>query len=361
MYPIEEMKPLRSIIAMTLLILNASTQGSTFWGFEDNARHPWDGQLWIENLESFSQEAYTATTHALLEAFEEETNRRLVPGLQGRAGLKIYTNSGAGLATPQPLVRAVIEFLQVRGFKAEDILILDAREAFLRDAGFLPPLSRMPLLGPNFSGAEVASLDSGELRSETWFYDSPLPREFSSPLGQSLLGQTLELDPEKARKSYLPTALLTDVDFWINLPVAAHHPAVGLSGALVNATLWNVTNGTRFFTSPANAPVAVAEIASIPELKAGWALNLVSLEHYQYIAGPAFNANYTRSLPQVWMSVDPVVMDARLVQLVNIARTESGFKPLPLVPEFVEYAMQLGLGNGFPVTKGKKEGEQESE
>jgi hypothetical protein len=97
--------------------------------------------------------------------------------------------------------------------------------------------------------------------------------------------------------------------------------------------------------------VAVAEIGSIPELKASWALNLVSLEQYQFIAGPAFNANYTRSLPQLWMSADPVVMDARLIQLVNIAREENGFKELPMVPEFIEYSMQLGLGNGFPVSK----------
>lgn len=346
-----KMKPLRCIMAMTLLTLTATGQVSSFWGFEQDARQAWDGQLWIENLENFSAEAYTVSTHKLLELFERETSRRLVPGARGRVALKVYTNSGAGLATPQQLVRAVIEFLLQRGFERDAILIVDARESFLREAGYLPPLSRMPLQGPTFAGVEVASLDSGVQRSETWFYESPLPREFSSPLGQVLLGQSLELNPELARKSYLPVSLVAEVDFWINLPVAAHHPAVGLSGALVNATLWNITNGSRFFSSPANAPVAVAEIGSIPELKASWALNLVSLEQYQFIAGPAFNANYTRSLPQLWMSADPVVIDARLIQLVNIARKENGFKELPMVPEFIEYSMQLGLGNGFPVSK----------
>lgn len=349
------MKPLRQFMAMTLLALSAQAGPDAFWGYEKDARQPWDGQLWIQNLENFTDAAYTAATRQLLAAFEEATGRRLVPGIHGRAALKVYTNSGAGLATPPALVRAVIGALGERGFAPGNILIVDARETLLREAGYLPPLSRMPLQGYTFEGVEVTSLDSDRERSETWFYDSPLPREFSSPLGQVLLGQAMELDPERSRKSHLPVTLVTGVDFWINLPVAAHHPAVGMSGALVNATLWNVTNGSRFFSSPANAPVAVAEIASIPELKASWALNLVSLEHYQYIAGPAFNANYTRSLPQVWMSVDPVVMDARLIQLVNIARTESGFKPLPMVPEFIEYAMQLGLGNGFPVASANKE------
>lgn len=334
---------------MTLLALTVRAEPNAFWGFDKDARQPWDGQLWIQNLENFTEAAYAATTRQLLATFEAATGRQLVPGAHGRAALKVYSNSGAGLATPPALVKAVISALRERGYAPEDLLIVDAREALLREAGYLPPLSRMPLQGYTFDGVEVVSLDSGRERSDTWYYDSPLPREFSSPLGQMLLGQALELDPELSRKSHLPVSLVTGVDFWINLPVAAHHPAVGMSGALVNATLWNVTNGSRFFTSPANAPVAVAEIASIPELKAGWALNLVSLEHYQYIAGPAFNANYTRSLPQVWMSVDPVVMDARLIQLVNIAREENGFKALPMVPEFIEYAMQLGLGNGFPV------------
>jgi hypothetical protein len=207
----------------------------------------------------------------------------------------------------------------------------------------------MQVQGPYFHGVRVYSLDSPELRSPIWFYDSPLPREFSSPLGRALLRAPIQLDPEQARKSYLPANLMTGVDFWINLPVAAHHPATGLSGALVNASLWNISNGTRFFSSPANAPVAVAEIASIPELQASWALNLISLEGYQYIGGPGFNANYTDSLPELWMSVDPVIMDANLVTLLNKARQGRRFQALPVIPEFVEYSVQLGLGQGIAV------------
>jgi hypothetical protein len=139
------------------------------------------------------------------------------------------------------------------------------------------------------------------------------------------------------------------VDFWINLPVAAHHPATGMSGALVNASLWNITNGTRFFNSPANAPVAIAEIASIPELQAGWALNLISLEGHQFIAGPAFNANYTASLPELWMAVDPVALDTRLIELLNAERRASGFADIPSIPEYVEFAMDLGIGRGVPL------------
>jgi hypothetical protein len=315
-----------------------------FWGFE-GARTAYDGQVWFSELAGTS--AYAAVVESLLGAFEERTGRQLVPEEHGRAALKVYTNSGVGLHTPRPLVRALIAALGKRGFARDDLFIVDARENLLRECGFLPPLSRMDAEGPYFEGVRVHALDSGALRSPTWFYESPLPREFTSPLGRELLKAPLQEDPEEARKSFLPTALLTDVDFWINLPMVSHHPAMGLSGALANASLWNITNGTRFFNSPANAPVAIAEIAAIPELLDTWAFTLLSLREYQYIGGPAYNANYTRESSRLLLAVDPVILDALMVQRVNAARAERGFEQLPPVPPFLEYAMELGLGQGI--------------
>jgi len=331
---------------MTLLPLVSIPAESSFWGFSEDATKSYDSLLWKRALTDFTEAGYSVSIADLLEEFERTTGKALVPGSHQRAGLKVYTNSGAGLNTPLALVRAVIDQLLQRGFTRDQLFILDAREDTLRDAGFLPPLSRMQIQGPYFEGVRVYALNRSELKSPVWYYESPLPREFSSPLGRALLQMPLELDPVEARKSYFPAPLLDGVDFWINLPMAAHHPAIGLSGALSNATLWNIGNGSRFFSSPANAPVAIAEIASIPELHASWALNLVSLEAYQYIAGPSFNANYSSSRDEVWMSIDPVILDANLIRLVNSAREGDGFNPLPVLPEFIEYSVQLGLGVG---------------
>lgn len=342
------MKPLWWILATTLLPLLAIAEEPSFWGFDDAARFPYHGHLWKAKLTDGGPDSYARETEKLIQAFENASGKSLEPGQHRMAALKIYTSSGAGMNTPRALVTSVIESLERRGFNRDEIFIVDAREAMLRESGFLPLLSKMPMMGPYFEGVRVYALDSTELQSPTWFYESPLPQEFTTPLGRILLNRPFQLDPVEARKSYLPDKLLVDVDFWINLPMASHHPATGLSGALVNATLWNITNGTRFFNSPANAPVAVAEIASIPELKASWALNIISLERYQYIAGPAFNANYTEGLPEIWMSVDPVVMDANLITLFNNARAGKRFEELPVIPEFIEYSIELGLGQGIP-------------
>ncbi|MGC9452273.1 MAG: DUF362 domain-containing protein [Oceanipulchritudo sp.] len=342
------MKALWSLIATTLLPF-ASVAGNSFFWEPADSRTLFNGELWQVELADFSPESYSREVDGLLADFEEHTGRALAPGKHRLAALKIYTNSGNGLQTPKGLVIAVIDALLRRGFRPGEICLIDAKEENLRDAGYLPPLSRMGVEGAYFRNIRVYAMDNGELESPVWYYESPLPREFSSPLGRELLRAPVELNPQEARKSYLPDILLEGVDFWINLPVASHHPGTGPSGALVNASLWNITNGTRFFNRPANAPVAVAEIAAIPELADSLALNLVSLEHFQYIGGPAFNANYTGSRPEVWMSVDPVIMDANLVVLLNEYRQGAGFEPFPELPEYVVYAMELGLGNGIAI------------
>jgi len=335
-----------SILAISLLPFPLLSIEDGFWGYED-AKEAYNGILWKSPLKDFSAATYRHQVDQMLETFEKTVGKTLKPGSTGRVALKVYTNSGVGLATPKNLTNAVIACLLERGFTRESLCIVDARTALLRDAGYLPPLSRMEDMGPYYDGIRVYALDEESIQSTAWYYESPLPREYTSPLGRIMLHNPVEENAEEARKSYLPVNLINEVDFWINLPVACHHPATGLSGALVNASLWNISNGTRFFHSPANAPIAVAEISSIPEIKDRWALNLISLEGYQYIAGPAFNANYTDSLPELWMSSDPVIMDANLILLMNKARIDAGFYPFPILPEFIEYSVQLGLGKGL--------------
>jgi len=318
-----------------------------FWGFGD-ARQEWFGHVWEAELTDFSGDTYAAAVERLLSGFESRTGKRLVPDQSGTAGIKVYAESGAGLATPHALTRGVIEALLRRGFRRENLFLLGGKETQLREAGYLPPLSRMDVLGAYFEGVPVRALDSGKWTNDTWFYDSPLPQEFTTPLGRELLGQPLDFNPVKARKSFLPVPLVTEVDFWINLPILSDLPAIGINGALANATVWNVTNNNRFLTSPANAPVAVAEIAAIPELEDSLALTLLSLELYQYIGGPVFNSLYTRSAPLLWLSPDPVMIDALGIRKINSGREERGFTPLPEFPPLLEYANQLDLGYSLP-------------
>jgi hypothetical protein len=331
-------------LATFLALIPGLLHGSAFWAGGDG-RLPLHGQVWEAPLADFGEAAYTAAVESVMAGFEEASGRRLQPATRRRAGIKVYTNSGPGLHTPLELTRAVIAGLRARGFANDEMFIIDLRAPLLRDVGYLPPLSRFSE-GPYFDGVRVFSLEGDAPVGEPWVYESPLPQEFTNPLSRELLRRPDAVDPILSRKSYLPAELLDGVDFWINLPMVVDQYAVGLSGATVNATLHNATNQTRFFSSPVNAPVAVAEIAAIPELQDNWACTIMTLQAYQFIGGPVFNAHYTLSEPRLWLAADPLILDALMLRRVNAARRALRFPLLPHVLPFLEYA--AGLRLGFP-------------
>jgi hypothetical protein len=77
-------------------------------------------------------------------------------------------------------------------------------------------------------------------------------------------------------------------------------------------------------------------------------LNFVSLERYQFIAGPFFNSIYTRSEPRLWMSSDPVALDRLLYDRMNAMRLLEGFPEIAPLPRQLPFAASLGLGEFEP-------------
>jgi hypothetical protein len=258
-------------------------------------------------------------------------------------GLKIYADSGPGLATPIPLVKAVIAALQRRGYTQSEIFLVGLNQLRLRLTGYLPSL----VTGETpFKGHQVYVLESGRFYDPVWFYDSPLPSRFDPIFAQkSVEGVESDTTVEQDRKSFLATPLFLESDFWINLPVYTDHPVLGVNGALVNATLWNASNTARFFRSPATAPAAVAEMSAIPELRQTWLFTIASLERFQYIGGPWFNSLYTASEHRLWLSGDPVMLDALMLDRINDWRKRTGFQPVSEEIRTLDFAEQLGVGS----------------
>lgn len=289
-------------------------------------------------LDSLREEGYRHAIHRLLKQYEEERGEEIVPGERGKVALKLDTRRGLGLAPAVGLVRSLIAELELRGFDRKNIFLVDQREYSMRHAGFLPPLSDG---GIDFEGSPVYSWYSWRFIDPIWYYDNALRGEVPPSFVSSVW---TEGEEELVRSSFLPILLIDEVDFWINLPVIAHFPPTGFSGALANASLFNVTNEERFFRNPVNAPVAIAEINAIPELKENMLFTLVSLERYQFEGGPLFNANYSDSEWLLWMSTDPVALDAAALGKVNRARQRRGFKPFEVPHPVIDYAEQLGVG-----------------
>jgi len=299
--------------------------------------------LWEAPLANFDEGGYSAQVELLLTKFEAASGKKLVPAAKKKVGLKIYTDSGPGLATPIPLVKAVISALERRGFTQENIFLVGLNQLRLRMTGYLPSLVTKET---PFKGHQVYVLESGKFYDPVWFYDSPLPSRFDPIMAEkTYAADDANTTIEQDRKSFLATPLFLTADFWINLPVYTDHPTLGVNGALVNATLWNASNTARFFRSPANAPAAVAEMSAIPELRQTWIFTIASLERYQYIGGPYFNSLYTVSEPLLWLSTDPVFLDSLVLDRINHWRERNGFKPVSDEIRTLDFAEQLGVGS----------------
>jgi hypothetical protein len=299
--------------------------------------------IWQATLPDFSDSIYTSSVEQLIAHFEASLGQKIAPGEKGRVGLKIYADSGPGLATPLGLTKAVIAALQKRGYAKDKIFLVGLNQQRLRYTGYLPSLAKGKSA---FDGHQIYVLESGRYFDPVWFYDSPLPSRFDPILVQkSTEAFDPETSPEEDRKSFLATPLFVDADFWINLPVYTDHAVLGVNGALVNATLWNASNTARFFRSPASAPAAVAEMSAIPELRGTWMFTLASLERYQFIGGPWFNSLYTISEPLIWLGTDPVLLDALMLERINRHRTQEGFKAVSEDIRTLEFASILGVGS----------------
>ena len=299
--------------------------------------------VWQAHLQGFSEPDYAVEVEKLIAAYEKASGHKIAPGQKKKVGLKIYSDSGPGMATPTGLVKAVIGSLERRGYANNNIFLVGLNQLRLRMTGYLPSL----VTGETeFKGNPVFVLESNRYYDPVWFYDSPLPERFDPIFAaHQTEGVPNNSTKEEDRKSFLATPLFLDTDFWINLPVYTDHQVLGVNGALVNATLWNASNTARFFRSPATAPAAVAEMSAIPELRQTWLFTIASLEHYQYIGGPFFNSLYTKSEPLIWLGTDPVMLDALLRARINLARRREGFEPISDEIRTLEFAETLGVGS----------------
>ncbi len=283
---------------------------------------------------------YRAIT-VLFSAFENESGTRISPDKKGKVGLKIYTNSGAGMSTPTELVDAVIAQLEKRGYKRSDIAIVDMSRRKMRDCGFLPRVSQVQKGKPDdYKGCPVIDIDSGMYFDSSWFYDNAL-----MPKTLKGLNASSNLYNPELRKSYLPVPLFLTVDFWINLPVITDMEGLGVCAALGNVSIWNMSNNERFLKQPANASMAAAEVCAIPELRASNLMTILSLERGQYVGGAIFNSRCSFSENTILLSSNPVAIDFIAWQTINRHRQTFGFDPINPLPPLLNYCRELKVGD----------------
>ncbi|MBM3825542.1 MAG: hypothetical protein FJ410_02280 [Verrucomicrobia bacterium] len=212
-----------------------------------------------------------------------------------------------------------------RGFKREGLIICDTRDLTLREAGFLPAVADG---AQDFEGSPVVAwekLAPAWAAEERLRYENQvLPRPGSPPVAWG-----------DARVSILPKTLFDEVDFWVNLPVLSDGKALGVHGAIAAASLGNMANAERFMENPFNASKVAVEVCAIPGLAKGHALTILSLERYQVLGGPTFDAGWVRSEKTLLASANPVIIDFIGLQKINAGRRAGNVDPIhPEPPVF---------------------------
>ena len=321
---------------MRILALIALTLGIA------GARAATDPKLLLieQKLGGFGDQEYASAVEKTLAEFELRTGVGLRPGELRRCGLKLSSEGGAGLATPKPLVRAITAALLRRGFVQDAVTICDAKSDSLRQAGFLPALSTQ---SQTFEGFPVVAWDTfapawakeNQLRYENQVL--PRPGAQDVPWGD-------------ARVSVLPKTLVDEVDFWINLPVLSDSKSLGVHGAMASASIGNMVNSERFLDNPFNASKAAVEVCAIPKLAKRNVLTVLSLERYQVLGGPGFDASWSRSEKTLLSSANPVIIDFIGLQKINSGRAASGIETIHPEPAIFSAANagEIRLGTCRP-------------
>lgn len=318
---------------LIVLSFGAFCQATSVYLWGDFTNINCENVIFQYEVTDFNNIQYSQAVKQLFQAYETFFLKKLIPADKRNVGLKVYTSSGPGLCTPHALVRSVINELQIRGFSKDEIFIIDESSYNLRSSGFLPPLSQR---GCTFEGVKVYALDQKIHWDPEWHYTSSLSSK------HNFFKLFFQDDPTK---SFLPVPLLLDVDFWINLPMVTSHESTAVSGALTNATIFNISNNKRFIDNPVHASIAIAEIAAIPELQESWVFTLMTLERYQFVGGFIFNSRYTRSEPLLWLSTNAPAMDYLLFQRINKCRHQEQLPIFEIPPGFFEYCKTLDVGN----------------
>jgi hypothetical protein len=299
-----------------------------------------------QKLGGFEDKDYGPAVEKTLVEFEGRTGINLHPSILKSCGLKLSSESGIGLSTPKPLVRAVTSALMRRGFTQKAIYLCDTKQDTLRKAGFLPATSEADQSFEGFPVLAWADRVGTWVKDPSWIKETQYRYENQVVPKPSTPTQTWSNE----RTSILPKTLMDDVDFWINLPVLSDSTSLGVHGAIASASLGNILNAERFLGNPANAAKAAVEVYATPKLAKRNALTILSLERYQVLGGPSFDAGWCRSEKTMLCSANPVIIDFVGLQKINSGRAASGIETIHPEPPIFATAnsSEIRLGTCRP-------------
>ena len=257
-----------------------------------------------------------------------------------RVGIKVAASGGAISGTRPEVVDAIVEGLAAAGIPPSNIIVWDRNLADLLAAGYRTDSAHYqlrwvdPVKGYDRKSQVTAPVLGRLIWGDSGFGDKAGTR----------LADIMATGDQLSSKSCYSKVLSSGVTKIINVPSLSDSFLTGINGALANMTLPNLDNWRRFTRPPAYGNPYLAEIYADAIIHDKVVLTIMDGLVMQYAGGPAPNPGFLLDHFTLFVSRDPVAVDATAARLIDEARKPSKLPSVIPMSEWLESAETIGLG-----------------
>jgi uncharacterized protein (DUF362 family) len=257
-----------------------------------------------------------------------------------RVGIKVAASGGAVSGTHPAVVKAIATGLISAGVQPSNIIVWDRNLDDLLAAGYSrnDQLYRLRWVD-TATGYDKKSQVTAPVIGRLIWGDSAFGDRTGSRM-EDMLGGGEQL----SSTSYYAKVLSQEVDKVINVPSLTDSFLTGVNGALANMTLPNLDNWRRFTRSPDFGDPYLAEIYADAMIHGKIVVTILDALVLQYAGGPFPNPGFLVDHHSIFMSKDPVAIDATAARLLNENRTPSRLPSLDKMTLWLQSASAINLG-----------------
>ena len=256
-----------------------------------------------------------------------------------RVGIKISAAGGELFTTHHDVVNAIVDGLAAAGHPRSSIVVWDRSLGGIKEAGYRPAVDgyQVKAIAPH-TGYDPKAMLSAPLAGKLVWGDF----DYVGDIGKMPLFADADAT---SNVSHFSKIISSDVDKVINVPVMSVSETNGIAGCIYNMTIPNIDNWRRFAQGSRFGAGSLAEIYSNSLIAKKVVLNLMDGLLAQYAGGPQPQPNYAVHFATLYVSKDPVALDAVALKRLEEWRKRGSLRPVGSVAAYIEFASQLGLGN----------------
>ena len=261
---------------------------------------------------------------------------RSMVGPGDHIGIKIAAAGGRDFSTHTPIVEAVLRGLTAAGVPMSQVVIWDRTDPVEAGYQVTPGGPGVRHIDPITGYEPKAVVTVSSIGRLIWGDVAFRPRG-PDPLARTQREQ-YSADSHWSR-------LICGLNKIINIPVMSASEDCGVAGCIYNVTVPNVDNWRRFVNPPQAGDPYLCELYSDPRAGPKVVLNIMDGLMAQYGGGPDWHPGYSWSYSTLYVSKDPVAIDATALRLIAGWRKEAKLPSLAEHAKYLQTAAEMGLGS----------------